>query len=175
VGGHKPSQLLPALSQTVYNEEFSGNLGNASGFYHRRAALTLRKPSGLILVRVDTAELLTVGIKDTDEIMVMFAATIFAERSFALNPRLIGLDFCHVGHPVGKEYVQHYRREANAAQVPEEIVSRTPLHLESAQGGNRKFAPRQEENAAENRNYPVPHTQKTPKSSYFLLKAKRNF
>jgi len=132
VGSHKPSQLLPALSQTVYNEEFSGNLGNAGGFYHRRAALTLRKPGGLILVRVDTAELFSVGIKDTDKIMVMFAATIFAESSLALNSRLTGLDFCHVGHPVEKEYVQHYRREASAAQVPEKIVSRTPLHLDNA-------------------------------------------
>jgi hypothetical protein len=135
VGSHKPCQLLPALSQTVYNKDLSGNLGDAGGLYHRRAALTLRKPGSLILVSVDAAELFPVGIKDTDEIMVMFAATIFAESSFALNPRLIGLDFCHVGHPVGTEYAQHYRRETNAAQVPEKIVSRTSLHLESAQAG----------------------------------------
>jgi len=98
VGSHKPSHLLPAQSQTVYNEDFSGNLSNAGGLYYRRAALTLRKPGSLILVRVNATELFPVGIKNTDKVVVMFAATIFAERSLALNSRLIGLDFCHVGH-----------------------------------------------------------------------------
>ena len=132
MGSHKPSHLLPAQSQTVYNEDFSGNLSNAGGLYYRRAALTLRKPGSLILVRVNATELFPVGIKNTDKVVVMFAATIFAERSLALNSRLIGLDFCHVGHPIGKEYVQHYRRVAGAAQVPEKTVARVPLHLENA-------------------------------------------
>jgi hypothetical protein len=58
--------------------------------------------------------------------VVMFAATIFAERSLALNS-----SFCHVGHPIGREYVQHYLRGASAAQVPEKIVSRTVLQREN--------------------------------------------
>jgi hypothetical protein len=86
--------------------------------------LALRKAGSLILVSVDATELFPVSIKDTDEVMVMFAATIFAERSLALNPRFIHLSFCHLGHPIE---VPYYRRVASAAQVPEKIVSRTSL------------------------------------------------
>jgi hypothetical protein len=59
----------------------------------------------------------------------MFAATIFAERCLALNSSL-----CHVSHPSTRGYVQHYRREASAPQVPDVIVSRTSLHSENASG-----------------------------------------
>ncbi len=120
-----------AQSQTVYKLEASGNLGNAGGLYHRRAALPLREPRGLVLVRVNAAELFPVGIKDADEVVVMFAAAIFAERSLALNPSFFRLSFCHVGHPIGRGYVQNYLRSASAAQVPEKIVSRPLLHRES--------------------------------------------
>ena len=66
--------------------------------------------------------------------MVMFTATIFAERSLALNSRFAGLSFCHVGHPIGKEYVQDYLRLADTPQVPVKIVSCTPLQQESPLG-----------------------------------------
>ena len=120
-----------AKRSTGNRQEWSGNLGNAGGLYHRRAALPLREPRGLILVRVNAAELFPVGIKDADEVVVMFAAAIFAERSLALNPSFFRLSFCHVGHPIGRGYVQNYLRGASAAQVPEKIVSRPLLHRES--------------------------------------------
>jgi hypothetical protein len=126
---HKPPPSPPAQSQTVYGQEFSGNLGDAGGFYYRRTALALRKPGSLILVRVDTAKLFAVGIKDADEVVVMFAATIFAEGCLALNSSL-----CHVSHPITRGYLQHYRREASTPQVPDMIVSRTLLHSENASG-----------------------------------------
>ena len=119
------------LKQNSLQEEFSGNLGDSRRLYHWRAPLALRKASCLILIRIDTSKLFPVGVKDTDEVMVMFAATVFAERSLALNSRFTGLSFCHVGHPTRKEYLVHYRRVAGAAQVPVKIVSRTPLHLEN--------------------------------------------
>jgi hypothetical protein len=62
---------------------------------------------------------------------MMFAATIFAERSLPLNARFAGFSFCHVGHPIGKQYVSDYLRLAGAPQVPVKIVSCTSLHRES--------------------------------------------
>ena len=130
--GELQAFLTPAgLKQNSLQEEFSGNLGDARGLDHWRAPLALRKASCLILVRIDAAKLFPVGVKDTDEVMVMFAAAVFAERSFALNSRFTGLSFCHVGHPTRKKYILHYRRVAGAAQVPVKIVSRTLLHLEN--------------------------------------------
>jgi hypothetical protein len=75
----------------------------------------------------------------------MFAATIFAERSLALNSSFFRLSFCHVGHPIGKEYALHYRRGARLPQVPEKIVSRTSLHREKPWTGIGLFAAKQEE------------------------------
>ncbi len=125
----------PAQSQTVDKQKFSGNLGNTGGLYHRRAALPLRKAGSLILVRVNAAELFPVGIEDADEVVVMFAATIFAERSLALNPSFFRLSFCHVNHPIEVRNVQHYVREARVPQVPVKIVSRTSLHREKSHEG----------------------------------------
>src|SRR3989442_8721783 len=65
------------------NQEGSRDLGNPCGLYHRRAALALREARGFILVRVNAAELFPVGIVNTDEEMMMFAATILAKGSLA--------------------------------------------------------------------------------------------
>jgi len=91
---------MPIHTKTRYKHEGSGNLGNPSGLYHRRAALALREAAGLILVRVDAAELFPVGIIDADEVMVMFAAAILFERSLASSPTFFRHTFCHVGHPI---------------------------------------------------------------------------
>ena len=125
-----PAGLEPNGQQA--GMEWSGNLRDPRGLHYRRAALTLREPGGLILVRVNAAELFPVGIEDADEIVVMFAAAIFAEGSLSSNPRFFRLTFCHVGHPIGRGYVQHYLKEASAAQVPEKIVTRTSLQRKKA-------------------------------------------
>jgi hypothetical protein len=134
-----------AQSQTVYLQKFSGNLGNAGGLYHGRTTLPLCETGGFILVRVNTAKLFPVGVKDTDEVMVMFAATIFAERCLALNS-----SFCHVTHSIGREYLLHYRRRASAPQVPEKIVSRTSLHRGNACRRAGDFAENRQNVAAKN-------------------------
>jgi hypothetical protein len=70
---------MPAQTCTVKQLEQSGNLGNSRGLHHWRAALALRETCGFILVCVNAPELFPVGVENTDEEMVMFAATIFAE------------------------------------------------------------------------------------------------
>ena len=89
---------MPAQSQTLNNQEGSGNLRNPRGLYHRRAALALREARRLILVRVHAPELFPVGIVNTDEEMVMFAAAILAKRSLASSRTFFRLTFCHVDH-----------------------------------------------------------------------------
>lgn len=118
---------MPALSQTRCAQKKSGNLGNPGGLHHWRSPLALRETGSFVLVGVDPAEFLPVGIEHADEVMVMPAATIFAERTLALDSWFFRLSFCHVGHPVGRRYTQHYLKGASAAQVPDKIVTRTPL------------------------------------------------
>ena len=100
---YRPSPHQPTQSQTVNSQEWSGNLRNSRGLHHRRAALTLCEPGGLILIRINAAKLFPVGIEDTDKVVVMFAAAIFAESSFSSNPGFFRLTFCHVGHSIGRE------------------------------------------------------------------------
>jgi hypothetical protein len=94
----QPNPLTAAQSQTFKSHEVSGDLGNPGGLYHRRATLALREARGLILVRVDAAEFFSVGIIDTDEVMVMFAAAIFAEGTLASIGTFCRHTFCHVSH-----------------------------------------------------------------------------
>jgi hypothetical protein len=91
---------MPAQRQTFNNPEESGDLGNPGGLYHRRAALALRETRGFILVGVNAAELFSIGIIDTDEVVVMFAAAIFAEGTLASIRTSCRYGFCHVDHPI---------------------------------------------------------------------------
>ena len=71
---------------------------------------------------------------------MMFATAIFAKRSLASIRAFFRHTFCHVGHPIRKEYAQHYLKGASAAQVPEKIVTRALLERKTAkQGGCSHF------------------------------------
>jgi hypothetical protein len=99
--------------------------------------LALREAGRLIFVRVHAAELFPIGIVDTHEVMVMFAAAIFAERSLASSRAFFRPTFCHVGHPNRRECAQHYLKGASAAQVPEKIVTRASLQGKRVSSGMR--------------------------------------
>src|SRR6266481_30859 len=58
---------------------------------------------------------------------MMFAATIFLERRSSTIRTLFRLTFCHVVHPLRKRYTKHYLSWAGPAQVPEKIVTCSPL------------------------------------------------
>ena len=81
------------------NLECSGDLRNARGLHHRRAPLALREARGFVLVRIDAAELLAVGIIDTHEKVVVFAPAVGAKGSLAFSGTFFRRGFCHVGHP----------------------------------------------------------------------------
>jgi len=96
----RPSRPKAQSTASKKNQEESGYLGNPGGLYHRRAALALREARRFILVCVNAAELFPVGIVDTDEVMVMFAAAILAKRTLASIRAFCRHTFCHVGHPI---------------------------------------------------------------------------
>ena len=108
-----------------------GNLSNASRFYHRRAALTLREPRGFVLIRVHAPELLAIGVVNADQPMMVFAA--------AVSAKCILVFFCHFKHPSLEGPARRYLREARSAQVPTEILTRYQLH-EKAGAGKSEMA-----------------------------------
>ena len=91
-------RAAPVQHLTDDGQKNSGDLGNPGGLHDGRTALALREARGFILVGVDTPELFPVGIINTDEEVMMFAAAIAAERSLATNARFFRLSFCHVDH-----------------------------------------------------------------------------
>ncbi len=125
---------MPAQSLTFQRPEGSGNLSDPGGLHHRGAALALREARSLILVGVNAAEPFPVGIVDADEVMVMFAAPIFVERSFASSRGFFRLTFCHVGHPIlkkistalsqGSERRTSTREDSNMHSITAETANR---------------------------------------------------
>jgi hypothetical protein len=101
-GPRQASAVPDGQSSTVYKQEQSGNLSNPSGLNHGGTPLTLREARSFIFVRVNSAKLFPIGVKDTHQVMVMLAAAIFAESSLASNARFFRVSFYHVGHPIQK-------------------------------------------------------------------------
>lgn len=67
------------------------NLSNASRFYYRGAALTLREARGFVLICVYAAELFTIGVVNANQPMMVFSAAVSAKG--------ILIFFCHFTHP----------------------------------------------------------------------------
>ena len=123
-------QAFPARAgpePSLSNQEGSGNLRNPGGLYDRRAALALREARSFILVRVNAAELFPVGIINTNEKMMMFAATILAKGSPSSSRAFLRHAFCHIDLPIRTGHLKNYLRGASTAQVPEKVVTRAPL------------------------------------------------
>jgi hypothetical protein len=81
-------------------QERSGNLRDASGFHHRRAALAFGEAGGLFLVGVDTAEGFAVRIVHGNQEVVMAATAILAKLRLLVAHRLLwtlasASCFCH--------------------------------------------------------------------------------
>src|SRR5947199_10104928 len=93
----------------------SGNLGNPSRFYYRRAALTLREPCGFVLIRVHAAELLAIGGVNAYQPMMVFAA--------AVSAKCILVFFLHFKHASLEGSACRYRRAASSPHVPGEITT----------------------------------------------------
>ena len=68
----------------------SGNLGDARGFYDRRAALAFGKAGGFFLVGINPAKSLAVGVIDGDQEMMVFSAAIFSEFRLSVPNGLPG-------------------------------------------------------------------------------------
>ena len=73
------------------NRRESGDLGNAGGFYHRGPALALGEARRFVFVGVHAAKLFAVGVVDTHQPMVMFAAAVPGEGILVF----VGSVFCH--------------------------------------------------------------------------------
>jgi hypothetical protein len=108
-------------------QEQSGNLCNTGGLYHRRTALPLRVARGFALVRIHAAELFSISVINAYEEMMVLAAAVGAESSFAFFRVLFFRGFRHCDHPSLWKIRQHYLKESSAAQVPGKIVLRASL------------------------------------------------
>lgn len=90
MGSYKPSAaaVYAAIAKTKRGLR---NLSNASRFYYRRPALTLREARGFVLIRVHPAEFLAVGVVNAYQPVMVFAA--------AVSAKCILIFFCHFKHP----------------------------------------------------------------------------
>lgn len=117
----------------------SGNLADACRFDDRGPALAFRKTRGLIAVGIDTAELLAIGVIDSDEPVVMLAPPVLAKSSFFLASVLFRHSFIHCQYPCTGKALRHYRRETKRAQVPSQMVT-CALYITRGSEDNRGFA-----------------------------------
>jgi hypothetical protein len=85
---HSAAAVYAAIART---KKRLRNLSNASRFYYWGAALTLREARGFVLICVDAAKLLTVGVVNANQPMMVFAA--------AVSAKCILIFFCHFKHP----------------------------------------------------------------------------
>jgi hypothetical protein len=94
MGSYKPS-AAGGLCGNHQDKKRLRNLSDASRFYYRGPALTLREARGFVLICVYAAELLTIGVVNANQPMVVFAA--------AVSAKCILVFFCHFKHPSLKD------------------------------------------------------------------------
>jgi hypothetical protein len=115
----------------------SGNLTDASGFYDRRAALTLGESRSLFLVGIDAAEFFAVRIVDGHKPMVVLPPTVLAEAAFLFTSRLLSHSFRHSDDSYTGKSIEALSQgiEARASTVEKKhvhsIITRAEWNTES--------------------------------------------
>ena len=90
---------MPFTSDPIPRLPASRDHGYSRRLDHWRPLLPVGEAIRFVLVSVDPAELLAVGVKDGDEKMVMLASFVFVEICFFSHWGLRRRSFCHRGHP----------------------------------------------------------------------------
>jgi hypothetical protein len=98
-GQRQACLVFAAEKPNTQNLERLGDLCDARGLHHRRAALPLREPRGFVLVGIHAAELLAVRIIHANQKMMVFAPAVFTEGSLPSSGVSFRPVLGHVGHP----------------------------------------------------------------------------